>query len=172
MIIFEYAGIHHTSSSIPVKLINRFASPTFFASRFDLRLDKGIEVEKAGRILHNLKAAGIPTFVYVLFGTPPETDVEARETLDFVRHHGDAITCLNTALFLLPRNSPLTDDLETADFSEGDLSLYTAFTHPEGWDRRALRHFMDRIWKRDPAVASILRRTPRIFTSNHAPFFS
>jgi len=134
-------------------------------------LDKGIVVQKAGQILNNLKAAGIHTFVYVLFGTPPETETEALETLAFVEKHSEAITYLNTALFLLPRHSPLAATVETADFSAGDLSLYTGFTHPADWSRRALRHFVDRTWKRHPAVAPILRRTPRVFTSNHAPFF-
>lgn len=134
-------------------------------------LDKGIVVQKAGQILDNLKTAGIATFVYVLFGTPPETEAEALETLAFVEKHSEAITFLNTALFLLPRHSPLAATVETAQFSEGDLSLYTGFTHPAGWNRRVLRHFVDRTWKRNPAVAAILRRTPRVFTSNHAPFF-
>jgi hypothetical protein len=32
--------------------------------------------------------------------------------------------------------------------------------------------FLDREFRRHPAVADILRRTPKHFTSNHAPFFS
>ena len=56
-------------------------------------------------------------------------------------------------------------------FYDGDLSLYTDFVHPKGWNRGLVRNFLDREFKRHPAVAAILRRDPPLFTSNHAPFF-
>jgi hypothetical protein len=34
-----------------------------------------------------------------------------------------------------------------------------------------IRQFLDKEFKRHPAIASILRRDPPVFTSNHAPFF-
>jgi hypothetical protein len=71
----------------------------------------------------------------------------------------------------MPVCSPEADTLEISSFSEGDLSLYTDFVHPHGWDRQAIRRFLDREFKRHPAVAAILRRDPPHFTSNHAPFF-
>jgi hypothetical protein len=54
-------------------------------------------------------------------------------------------------------------------FYEGDLSLYTAFKHPEGWDRKQVRHFLETEFKRHPAVAAIIRNDPPQFSSNHAP---
>lgn len=61
---------------------------------------------------------------------------------------------------------------DTAPFYDGDLSLYTAFRHPHGWERQDVRRFLAREFTRQPAVAAILRRDPPVFTSNHAPFFA
>jgi hypothetical protein len=61
--------------------------------------------------------------------------------------------------------------METKSFYEGDLSLYTGFDHPKGWSRPLIRQFLDKEFKRHPAIAPILRRDPPVFTSNHAPFF-
>ena len=61
--------------------------------------------------------------------------------------------------------------METKHFYEGDLSLYTDFDHPKGWSRSFIRQFLDKEFKRHPALAPILRRDPPVFTSNHAPFF-
>jgi len=132
---------------------------------------KGIDLAMVTDALAALKNAGIGTYVYLLFGTPSESIREARHTLDFVAQHADAITFLNLAIFNMPVCSPEADTLEVSSFSEGDLSLYTDFAHPHGWDRQAIRRFLDREFKRHPAVAAILRRDPFHFTSNHAPFF-
>ncbi|RPJ33541.1 MAG: radical SAM protein, partial [Deltaproteobacteria bacterium] len=75
------------------------------------------------------------------------------------------------ALFNLPLGGGGFSNLRTEQFSEGDLSLYTGFTHPSGWNRGEVRQFLDKEFKRHPAVAEIIRRDPPIFTSNHAPFF-
>lgn len=56
--------------------------------------------------------------------------------------------------------------------SDGGLSLYTGFTHPQGWDRNVVRRFLDREFKRHPAVSAILKNDPPVFTSNHAAFFA
>lgn len=133
--------------------------------------EKGIDLETASRVLHSLQKAGIAAYVYLLFGTPPETAVEARRTLDFVvRHHG-VITFLNLAIFNLPICSREADQHVTEQFYEGDLSLYTGFQHPRGWDRKQVRLFLDNEFKRHAAVSSILRNDPPVFTSNHAAFF-
>ncbi len=134
-------------------------------------MDKGIDLAMVAKALTALKNAGIGTYVYLLFGTPSESIREARHTLDFVVEHADAITFLNLAIFNMPVCSPEADTLEVSSFSEGDLSLYTDFIHPHGWDRQAIRRFLDREFKRHSAVAAILRRDPPHFTSNHAPFF-
>lgn len=135
-------------------------------------MDKGIHLELVSRVLSALRGAGIMTYVYLLFGTPSETIVQARRTLDFVVEHAGAITYLNLAIFNMPICSVEAGLLESARFSEGDLSLYADFVHPHGWDRISIRRFLDQEFKRHPAVAAILRRDPPFFTSNHAGFFS
>jgi hypothetical protein len=136
------------------------------------KLRKGIELSTASRVLKNLKQAGIAAYVYLLFGTPVETETEARRTLDFVARHADAIGFLNLAVFNMPVCRGEAGALETGGFYEGDLSLYTGFSHPRGWDRKLVRRFLDHEFKRHPAVSAILRNDPPLFTSNHAPFFA
>ncbi len=136
------------------------------------RLNKGIELEIVSRALANLKHAGISVYLYLLFGTPAESEVEARRTLDFVVRHRESICFLNLALFNMPICGDETGAYGSEPFYEGDLSLYTDFRHPKGWDRKKVRRFLANEFKREPAVAAILRNDPPQFTSNHAPFFS
>jgi radical SAM superfamily enzyme YgiQ (UPF0313 family) len=135
------------------------------------RMGKGIDLETASLALKNLHAAGISAYVYLLFGTPSETLTEARRTLDFVVRHREAITFLNLAIFNLPVCSTEAALHPTEPFYEGDLSLYRDFRHPLGWNRKQVRQFLDSEFKRQPAVAAIIRNDPPVFTSNHAPFF-
>ena len=134
-------------------------------------MQKGIHLEEASLALKNLKKAGISTYVYLLFGTPSEGLIEARRTLEFVVNHKDCIGFLNLAIFNMPIYGPEVEQMETKIFYEGDLSLYTSFNHPKAWSRQLIRQFLDKEFKRHPAIASILRRDPPVFTSNHAPFF-
>jgi hypothetical protein len=135
-------------------------------------LHKGIDLPTASLALQNLKNVGISAYVYLLFGTPAETRTEAQNTLDFVAEHADKIQFVNAAIFNLPIHSQEAATLETASFYEGDLSLYAAFQHPEGWARRSVRQFLDTEFRRHPAIRPILRNHPPLFTSNHAPFFA
>ena len=134
-------------------------------------LQKGIDLEEASSALKNLKNAGIATYVYLLFGTPAESLTEARRTLAFVVKHHDCIGFLNLAIFNMPIYGAEAQQMETKTFYEGDLSLYASFDHPKGWSRHLVRQFLDKEFKRHPAIAPILRRDPPVFTSNHAPFF-
>ncbi len=134
-------------------------------------MHKGIELALVSQALAALKKAGIATYVYLLFGTPAESLAAAHRTLDFVVRHREEIGYLNLAIFNMPLGSPEAAELASGDFSESDLSLYTEFRHPYGWNRLQVRRFLDQDFKRHPTVAAILRRDPPIFTSNHAPFF-
>ena len=134
-------------------------------------MNKGCYVKTASNVLKAIKEAGISTYIYLLFGTPSETVREARNTLSFVADHINYIDFMNLAVFNLPVNSSETTKVDTVDFYEGDLSLYTGFKHPEGWGRRQVREFLDREFKKDPGVQSIMHNQPPFFTSNHAPFF-
>ena len=136
------------------------------------RLHKGINLDLVPKALKNLHRAGIAAYVYLLFGTPQEKLLEARKTLEFTVRHGEDISFLNLALFNLPLHGEGVSNLQTEEFSEGDLSLYTGFIHPDGWNRGEVRQFLDKEFRRHPAVAEILRRDPPVFTSNHAPFFA
>ena len=133
------------------------------------RMEKGIDVAIASRVLRNLKRAGIATYIYLLFGTPPESLTEAQKTLDFVVSHHACIDFLNLSIFNLPLYGPESQGVSTRKFYEGDLSLYTGFSHPREWDRNRVRDFLDKTFRRHPAIAPILRREPPVFTSNHAP---
>ncbi|MBN2432321.1 MAG: radical SAM protein [Acidobacteria bacterium] len=137
-------------------------------------MGKGIRLDIAARALTELHRVGIGTYVYLLFGTPWETLAAARRTLDFVVRHHDAIDFVNISVFNRPRGSAELPGLETRDFpgipGGGDLSLYEDFIHPHGWDRSAVRRFLQEEFRRHPAVTPIVRRTPPVFTSNHAPF--
>ncbi|MCP4136047.1 MAG: radical SAM protein [bacterium] len=134
-------------------------------------LHKGITPDQASRALKNLREAGIAVYCYFLFGTTAETRREAESTLEFVARHKDCIGFLNLAIFNLPAYGPGVEALEVDQFYEGDLSLYNSFEHPEGWNRNLVRHFLEKEFKKHPAVAEILRRNPPFFTSNHAAFF-
>jgi hypothetical protein len=136
------------------------------------RLRKGIDLGTAARVLANLRHAGIAVYGYLLFGTPPEDETAAQRTLEFVARHGDAIDYLNVALFNLPAGDRAAAAYATEPFYAGDLSLYTGFRHPHGWERQRVRQFLNREFTRHPAVAPILRRDPMLFTSNHAPLFA
>jgi len=134
------------------------------------RLNKGIDLTRAQAILTNLEEVGIGAYVYLLFGTPVETEQDALLTMDFVKRYSRAITFFNLAIFNMPVCSPEAAHLEKR-FSDGDLSLYCDFDHPGGWDRRAVRTFLQKCFRRDPLINAIVRRNPGTFGSNHAPFF-
>ncbi len=134
-------------------------------------LEKGTDLATAARVLDNLHKAGIATYVYLLFGTPQEDAQAAGRTLDFTVRHSRKIGFLNLALFNLPVHGPDTREIETQAFYAGDLSFYRDFNHPLGWDRARVRHFIEKTFKKHPAITPILRRDPPVFTSNHAPFF-
>ncbi len=134
-------------------------------------LTKGIDLGTVSRSLTELKRAGIATYVYLLFGTPWETEAAARKTMDFVCDHKHLISYLNIALFNLPYFARGWEYLETSQFYDGDLSLYKEFNHPMGWNRSDIRDFLAREFKKHPDISAIINRDPPVFNSNHAAFF-
>ncbi|MBI9082607.1 MAG: radical SAM protein [Desulfobacterales bacterium] len=133
------------------------------------RMGKGIDPTQAAAVLGALNRAGIATYVYLLFGTPWEDEAAAERTLEFTAAHADTVDFLNLAVFNLPAHSPEAAALTTRSFYAGDLNLYSDFVHPAGWSRGRVRRFLEKRFRRQPAIASILRRQPPLFTSNHAP---
>ncbi|MEN6375106.1 MAG: radical SAM protein [Smithella sp.] len=134
-------------------------------------LHKGIDLHTVSRALKAIHKAGIATYIYLLFGTPPENEESAMKTLSFTVEHHECIDFLNLAIFNLPVLSIEVQDLETVTFYEGDLSLYKDFVHPLGWQRASVRKFLEKTFKKYPAIADIIQNTPDYFTSNHAPCF-
>ena len=134
-------------------------------------LNKGISLETASIALKNIKDAGIGTYLYFLFGTPPEGPAEAVHTMEFVKKHHNLIDFMNIAIFNMPADGPDARKYNTKKFYEGDLSLYSGFEHPGGWNRSEVRAFLDREFRKDPDIRKIIRRNPQFFTSNHAAFF-
>jgi hypothetical protein len=135
-------------------------------------MHKGNDISITSRVLKALWQAGIAVYVYLLFGTPDESEKEAQVTLGFVIEHSEYINFMNLAIFNLPILSPDSNGLQRSSFYEGNLSLYTDFIHPKGWSRTKVRRFLDRAFKRHSVIKPILRRQPPLFTSNHAPLFS
>ena len=79
---------------------------------------------------------------------------------------------MNLAVFNLPKFSEDAQGLETQEFYHGDLSLYLNFTHPKGWDRRKVKQFLDKRFKKELAIGSGFKKNPAFFSSNHAMFFN
>jgi hypothetical protein len=134
-------------------------------------LHKGIDLPTVSRALKAIRRAGIATYIYLLFGTPPEDEESAIKTLSFAVEHHDCIDFLNLAIFNLPVLSTEAQNMATGAFYEGDLSLYKDFVHPLSWQRADVRKFLEKTFKKHPAINEITLRTPDYFTSNHAPFF-
>ena len=142
------------------------------------RLKKGIQLTSVEKILHNLAAAGIATYIYIMLGTPGETEQDAELTRSFLLTHADEIDFLNLSIMNLPRSSGLLDapqdyGIQASQLRDesGPLGLYHDFQSTGAWDRAAARRFLDKRLLGSPLIREIANRTPPMFTSNHAAFF-
>lgn len=142
------------------------------------RLGKGIRLEEAAKILTNLQQAEIASYVYIMLGSPGESEADAELTRNFLLEHAGKIDYLNLSVMNLPRASGLLDNpkefgIETSQLLEeaAPLGLYQGFTARSGWDRKAARRFLARRLLGEPVIRAIVQRTPPWFTSNHAHFF-
>jgi len=136
------------------------------------QMNKGTDLVMVSTTLKNLKQAGILTYVYLLFGTSFEDETAARKTLDYIEGHKEDIDYLNLAVFNLPKFSEDADELDTYEFYHGDLSLYLNFVHPTGWERRNVKNFLNKVFKKQLAIGSEFRKNPAFFSSNHAMLFN
>ena len=134
-------------------------------------MGKGIDLDVASNVLKACKTIGIKTYVYLLFGTPQETEESAEKTLAYVLRHASFIDFMNLAIFNLPKFSEEADHLKVSQFYDGDLSLYYNFEHPHVWDRKKVRVFLFKKFKKNSLLAPIVLKNPPFFTSNHAMFF-
>jgi hypothetical protein len=133
------------------------------------RLAKGTRLAVAAEVLRRLRRAGIASYVYVLLGTPGETLEESRLTRDFLEEHAGEIDFLNLAIMNLPRQSALADGAAVPADAEA-LGLYRPVDE-QAEQRRAARRFLHQELLASPAIRTIVRRTPPLFTSDHAVFF-
>lgn len=142
------------------------------------RLGKGIRLDGAVKILDNLQRAGIASYVYIMLGSPGETNADAELTRSFLLEHAAQIDYLNLSIMNLPRDSGLLDNPREHGIAASQLldetaplGLYRSFETSGGWDRKAARGFLERRLLGEPALRAIAQRTPPWFTSNHAHFF-
>ncbi|MGL1930680.1 MAG: radical SAM protein [Desulfotalea sp.] len=133
-------------------------------------MQKGISLDLASNVLKTLHRAGIGTYVYLLFGTPEETEAEAEKTMQFTIEHADYIDFLNLSIFNMPICGEEANKYQTVRHNDGDLSVYVDFIHPTGWDRKKVRDFLENKFKKNEKIAKIMQQNPQYFTSNHAPF--
>ncbi len=114
------------------------------------RLQKGIKLASVARILANLRQAGIATFVYIMLGTPGETEADALQTLAFLEQHADEIGFLNLSIMNLPRASGLLDNPQQFGITateeiatDNPLGLYQRFHSDSDWNRASTRRFLN-----------------------------
>ena len=143
------------------------------------RLGKGITLEAAAKILENLSASGISSYVYIMLGSPGETEADAEMTLEFLERHAEKIGFLNISIMNLPRDSELLHNpvLYGIDSSQlrddaSPLGLYHEFKSATGWGRVAARRFLNQKLLGSPVIKAIVKRDPPLFSSSHAVFFS
>ncbi len=142
-------------------------------------LEKGLNLQSAVKILNNLKAAGIASYVYIMLGSPGETEVDAEMTLNFLEQHAEKIGFLNISIMNLPRGSELLENPEIYGIKssqlynkESPLGLYHKFQSATSWDRVAARNFLNQRLLGSPVIREIVKRNPPLFSSNHAFFFT
>ena len=143
------------------------------------RLGKGIKLESAAKILENLSASRISSYVYIMLGSPGETEADAEMTLNFLEEHAEKIGFLNISIMNLPRGSELLDnpqlygiDSSQLQDEKSPLGLYYGFQSATGWGRAAARKFLQQRLLGSPAIRRIVNRNPPLFSSNHAFFFT
>lgn len=143
------------------------------------RLAKGTRLEEVSRILANLARAGIGTYVYIMLGTPGETEADAELTRRFLEEHASEIGFLNLAIMNLPRDARLLEEPQSHGIRSSSLlgeseplGLYQSFESTPGWGRTQARRFLRSRLLGSPAIRQIVARTPPLFTSNHAFLFA
>lgn len=139
------------------------------------RFHKGISPTESAEVITRAAAAGIRTYLYLLFGLPGETQADLDRTLQWARNIGSAVDFLNLSLFNLPRYCELADraaefgiDLRDypTDTEENGIRLYRPFLADGVDPREQARKFL-KIFRQDPAVRPAHLQTPRWFRAAH-----
>jgi hypothetical protein len=142
------------------------------------RMGKGTRVADAAAILSNLSRAGIAAYVYVMLGSPGETESDAERTRSFLAEHAGEIGFLNLSILNMPRDASWSGIAEGSAPREGGfndedepLGLYRRVAASDGWGRAQARRFLQKRILGDPAIRAIAARTPPWFGDSHAFFF-
>jgi hypothetical protein len=137
------------------------------------RMQKGVDPRHFGAILRNLRASGIASYVYLLFGLPGQTLEKCEQVLAFLDEN--PVDFLNASVFRLPPDAAIAETPDRFDVTclsdMRSTDLYHAF-EAGGTDRLTLRRWLSRRFYRHPAVRHAVARTPRYFKSNHAVHFA
>jgi len=137
------------------------------------RYDKGFAPDEAEEVIQAAAAAGIRTYLYLLFGLPHETHADRRQTLELLVRNAEAVDFLNLSVFNLPEQSGLTGEgaehgIDVGEFPEdGVLRLYRPFV-VDGVDPRAeARDFLERELRSHDQIRPMVRRSPRWLRAAH-----
>ena len=138
------------------------------------RFDKGISPKESETVVQRAAAAGIRTYLYLLFGLPGETPEDLARTLRWARNLGPSVDFLNLSLFNLPRYCELAEraadfDIQIGDYpedTEDGIRMYRPFSSTQSDPRQAARVFL-KTFRADPMIRPAYLRTPRWFRAAH-----
>ncbi len=115
------------------------------------KMQKGIHVEAARKILLDSSAMGITNHAGILIGFPSESEQEALDTVRFVLEYNQKIQSIGLSLFNLDRDSRVMMDLQRYGVEpvvNPDEDLASAFDYRTGGrSREEKRRFYDAITK-------------------------
>lgn len=140
------------------------------------RFNKGIHPNISAQVLQQAAAAGIRTYVYLLFGLPGETEQEREDTRRLIRNNIHSVDFLNLSIFNLPKHCELTEraaefQMVIDDYVEPQkaIELYRPFTEPQMdiSPRAAARAFISNRFTNDDAIRQAYLRTPKWFRAAH-----
>jgi hypothetical protein len=138
------------------------------------RFDKGVDPAEAERVIAAAAAAGIRTYLYLLFGLPGETDADREATLDLLARDDRDVDFLNLSLFNLPTHCAITERAEEFGVALGEfpaadaaLRLYRPFTCGGRSPRDEARAFLKTRLLRHPLIRKTHLRTPRWLRAAH-----
>ena len=136
------------------------------------RYRKGLDPAEAERVVSAAAAAGIRTYLYLLFGLPGETPADREATRELLARRAAEVDFLNLSVFNLPVHCELTT--RAAEYGialrpfPGDepIRLYQPFTSAGRAPRAEVRPFLARL-RADPRVRPAVQRTPRWLRAAH-----
>ncbi|MDD5306135.1 MAG: hypothetical protein PHU25_02330 [Deltaproteobacteria bacterium] len=138
------------------------------------RFHKGFSPGEAEALVRAVAAAGIRTYLYLLFGLPGENASDRAATLAMIERNASSVDFLNLSVFNLPRQSELVKraerfgmELDNVPPEPGRLHLYRSFTADGVAVRSEARRFIRDTFAHHPGVRPAILRTPRWLRAAH-----